>query len=751
MKLALPAVTFRSLKMKFVVIFSSCLLVIVGMIVAYEIISNRKMLNFAADEANTFATETARKQLVETCRSIALEIRAEFEVALDTARTLSYVLTDTTRQQTRLDRDEVNEILRFILARNDDFLGTYTAWEPDAFDGNDALYRDTVGHDKTGRFIPYWSRSESGEIRLDPLMEYEDQSRHENGVRKGDYYLLPKERKRESVTDPFPYPIHDKIIWLVSLVSPIVVQQEFYGIAGVDMSLDFVQSLVERANTNLYSGAGRMVILAHGGILAAVSDEKDIIGQPLAQSGWEEWERLHALVEAGKESISMRNDALEVILPMPIGRTETPWGVVITLPKDVVLDQARAVVEGLRQRGEESLRGQSWLALVVLGASFLLIWIVSGQIVTPIRHSVNFAETVAKGDLTLSIQTNQNDEVGTLVNALNAMNGKLREIVAQVKQAVDNLSENSRAINARASEMAHGATEQASSTEEASASMEEMSANIKQNAENSLQTEKIALKAAQDAQNSGKAVSEAVVAMQAIAQKISIVEQIANRTHVLSMNASIEASKAQEYGKGFAVVASEVRTLAGQSESAAKEISSLVHSAVSLAEAAGQKLNSLVPDIQRTADLIQEISAASNEQSSGAAQVNLAIQQLDQVTQQSSFSAERLSGMADELANQSEQLQKTIEFFTLPAKIVDADDPEELADILGRIQHITDADARKLLAATLSNILAIPESEHNRNHASEEEKTNTLRQQHNDDGSSSESMRDDTDNEFERY
>jgi methyl-accepting chemotaxis protein len=211
--------------------------------------------------------------------------------------------------------------------------------------------------------------------------------------------------------------------------------------------------------------------------------------------------------------------------------------------------------------------------------------------------------------------------------------------------------------------MSQGATEQAASAEEVSSSMEEMVANIRQNADNALQTEKIAMKVAEDAQKGGEAVAETVTAMQEIVKKIGIIEEIARQTHMLSLNATIEAAKAQEYGKGFGVVAHEVRALAERTQTAAVEINHVASDSIAVAEQAGEMLKKLVPDIQKTAELVQEISAASKEQNSGAEQINRAIQQLDNITQQNSATSEEMASTAEELASQAEQLQHTIVFF----------------------------------------------------------------------------------------
>ena len=240
--------------------------------------------------------------------------------------------------------------------------------------------------------------------------------------------------------------------------------------------------------------------------------------------------------------------------------------------------------------------------------------------------------------------------------------------VADLRAAGGNVAAGSQQLSASSEEMSQGATEQAAAAEEASSSMEQMSSNIRQNADNAGHTERLALQSAADAREGGKAVQETVTAMREISGKISIIEEIARQTNLLALNAAIEAARAGEHGKGFAVVASEVRKLAERSQFAAAEIGKLSTTSVQVAERAGDMLSRIVPDIQKTAELVQEISAACREQDQGAEQINKAIQQLDQVIQQNAMASEEMASTSEELSAQADQLQDIVSFFTVGAR-----------------------------------------------------------------------------------
>ena len=308
------------------------------------------------------------------------------------------------------------------------------------------------------------------------------------------------------------------------------------------------------------------------------------------------------------------------------------------------------------------------LALIGIAIGSVVAFFITRGITQPLMSSVGLAETIANGDLSRKVETiylQRKDEIGNLARALDTMVRKLSEVAVSILNSSGNVTSGSEQLSASSQQLSQGANEQAASVEQISSSVEQASATIRQNADNSSATEKIALRAASDAKEGGSAVTKTVEAMKQIADKISIIEEIARQTNLLALNAAIEAARAGEHGRGFAVVASEVRKLAERSQTAAGEISQLSKSSVEIAEQAGTMLQKMVPDIQKTADLVREISSASLEQNSGMQQINNAIQQLNSVVQQNATGAEELSSTAEELSSQALHLKDTIGFFKI--------------------------------------------------------------------------------------
>ena len=307
------------------------------------------------------------------------------------------------------------------------------------------------------------------------------------------------------------------------------------------------------------------------------------------------------------------------------------------------------------------------VASIVLGIMLagLMGALVIRSITKPLFEAVEVANRLAEGDLNVKIEVTSRNESGQLLSAMQKMVGKLSEVVASVRSGADLLNQASEEVSLTAQSLSQASSEQAASVEEITASIQQMDASISQNTENSKVTDGMAGKAAHEATEGGQAVNATVEAMQKIADKIGIVDDIAYQTNLLALNAAIEAARAGEHGKGFAVVAAEVRKLAERSQIAAQEIGELAGSSVRLAEKAGKLIDEMVPSINKTSELVQEIAAASSEQTNGVTQISSAMAQLNQATQQNASASEELAATAEEMSSQSEQLETLMTFFKL--------------------------------------------------------------------------------------
>lgn len=662
----------KSIQVKICLVAGAFLAASALALVGYGLSATQGSQRFVSQSVSTLVDQQAKDALLSLSGQQASIIQSALQVNLDTARTLARSFETLKIESASGARGAdlrviINRMLLQVLQDNTAFLGAYTAWEPNGVDPNDRLYagRTAEGYDDTGRLIAYWNRDTSGKIARQALVDYENAEPNPNGVRKGGWYLGPRETLKESVLDPLPYIIQGKQDWLATISVPIVVDGKFLGVAGTDLRLGFLQDLAKKVAESLYGGKGEVLIISNMGLIVANSANADIIGKSGKDLFPSNWQEVLSTVQGGKSLVNQSGDLMQAFAPIELGRTGKPWSVLVRVPSAVVMADATALDASLSQKAQLSIFLQVVVGVVVLIISLILLWLFTGNLVRPLKAASLYANRVAEGDFQGRFDIKQVDEVGVLGTALNSMVVKLREVVSEVQKSSQNVASGAAELAESSQVLSQGATEQASSMEEVSSSMEQMAANIRQTADNAAQTEKIAMQVAGEAERGGQIVGESTRSIKDIAEKISIIETIASQTNLLALNAAIEAARAGEAGKGFAVVASEVRKLAERSKDAASEINALSSTTVEASERASKIIAAIVPDIKKTADLVQEIVASSKEQDMGATQINQAILQLDKVVQQNAQSAEKLTTTSDTLSQQAGRTLDVISYFKI--------------------------------------------------------------------------------------
>ncbi len=590
-------------------------------------------------------------------QSAANQVKSRFERLAETPREIANVFL-AMKGAGVPDRKVAMAILLRSLEANPALLGSWTVWEPNAFDGADAKYRNAPGHDSTGRFVTAYSRG-TGTVRVDTNIDYEKEG-------AGDYYLLAKKSRQETLMEPYQYSYTGKqedAIYMTSIVIPMLVDGDFVGVVGVDLPISGFTAIM--SDIKPYPGSY--------GVLMANSDTRVYHPNPAVigkQEGIEQPPEklapLLAAVKAGRPFNWLKKNsdtgAVSYISysPVSVGADTHPWALGVVLPLTSLLAPLRNLLAVILALGAASL-----------AIGFVILLFVARSISRPIKLVTKANVGFSKGQFAfggldaanLAAMRRRGDEIGETARAIEEMVASVTEIVASIQQASEQVAQGATQVAQTAQELSQGTTEQAASGEEVSSSMEQMSANIKQNADNALTTERISRKTAIDAEEGGKAVAEAVTAMKEISQRIGIIEEIARQTNLLALNAAIEAARAGDAGKGFAVVASEVRKLAERSQKAAGEITTLSKTSMEISEKAGSLIHAIIPDIRKTAELVQEIATSSREQTMGVEQINQALNQLDQIIQQNAASAEELASMSEELSGQSESMRTTVDFF----------------------------------------------------------------------------------------
>ena len=551
------------------------------------------------------------------------------------------------------DRDGMVNLVQRLAHKSENFYCVWIQMEPNAYDNRDDFYKNEKRYKGVNGAFDITFYKHKGEIR---------EEKTSIDFYSGDWYLNPLKNKKLTVTEPYMYSYTTEVtdsVFIASFANPMYKNGASLGVVGIDISLESLNTICKSAT--LYETGFATVITDKLNFASHPNTAK--IGRNISTETEKNIAEIQKAISKGTiyNFEDRSNESGETILrcftPITIEGTGKNWAIMVEIPMDEIQATSRELMSFIVLIG-----------LLSMIAITVLIYFIAKSIITPIQKGVAFAKEIADGNLMSHLDIeDRGDEIGDLKNALTFMASKLNGIVTDIYENSLNIISASKLLSTTSMDLSSGANEQAAANEEVAANMEQMLANIDQNSDNATQTEKKAGQASVDVQEASTAVISTVEAMNKIAERITVIGEIAEKTDLLAINAAIEAARAGEQGKGFAVVANEIRKLAERSQAAANQIEELTRTSVKIANKSGESLTSIVPDIKKTALLIQEISVSSLEQNTGASQINAAILQLNTVTQRNASMAEEIASSSEELFAQAGLLKEIISYYSVEA------------------------------------------------------------------------------------
>ncbi|KTT40050.1 chemotaxis protein [Pseudomonas oryzihabitans] len=651
---------------------SGSVLAVVTALTSYVLYSGSQTQILIEKHASQLAYKSAQELIGAQAQATANYIGKKLEEPLLTVSNLAQLNAQLGRaddSKLNLDRSAISHILKETLANSPNLLDIYAGWERNAFDGADSQYAGLTaqGYDATGRFMPWWYRKPESGYEVVPLGEILDSKTIlSTGVGENVFYTCPQQSLKACVIDPAPYEINGQQILMSSFNAPILVDGTFRGVIGADLSLDFIQKLLEAANKQLYDGAGSIALIASQGTIVANTANAESLGKQAKEVLGGAAKELRQLEDGVTRRFDDKQDLYQVYLPLRLGNSSTVWTLLVQLPRSAVLAGLQQLLQALTQQRYSDIVGMMLVGLIVAALGLLLLWVISGYIARPLRRMVAMLDAVAKGEgnLTQRLQVNRRDELGAIATGFNTFLASLQHLIKQLVQSVGEVSDSAQHTSDIARRVRDGMHQQLLEVDQVATAMHEMTATAHDVARNAGNAAKATQKATAAVHDGQQVVQQSVQESSRLAQEIELaVEQvqrvahdsvsigsilttingIAAQTSLLALNAAIEAARAGDQGRGFAVVADEVRSLAQRTQVATGEIHDMIQKLQSGAreavevmqssreqtiqqveqtEIARVALQTILAEVKDISDMNLQIASAAEEQSAVVEDIN---------------------------------------------------------------------------------------------------------------------------------
>ncbi|MBJ9976682.1 methyl-accepting chemotaxis protein [Pseudomonas sp. S75] len=696
---------FKSIQFSVAALAGAIVLSIVAALVLYAVWAGAKTQALVQHRTQQQFEAVIEQRLSALARTQISEIQRGLEAPLTISRGLATLSSLIGQQDAdgkpllQIDRAYLSNLLKRTVEDNPNVLGAYLGWEPNALD-----HADVNGQ----RFLPWWFRNADGTLGQDRLVDVDDQTVLATGVRASEYYLCPKESRKACVIDPAPYKVGDKTVMLASFVEPILVKGQFQGIAGADLSVDFIQDLLNAADRQLYDGAGELALVSGNGRLVAYTKDpakfgekaSDVLDATEATALASKDDNLHYQIDRSK-------DRIELYLPFHIANTDARWTLLLQLPLSTVMADVTQLQQDLASQRRNDIAGMTGVGLGIAGLGLLVIWLLALGIARPLKQMVTMLDDIAQGegDLTRRLHSDRADELGAIASGFNTFLGKLQAMISQVVSSVQKVSDSSEHTADIAIRTNQGMHRQLAEIDQVATAVQEMTATAQDVARNATHAAQAATHADQAASQGMQIVRDTSHSISALAGEIGravgvvqslardseninailvTIRAIAEQTNLLALNAAIEAARAGEQGRGFAVVADEVRNLAQKTQQATQEIQQMIQQlqqgtrdvvkvmedsqgktddSVQQASRAAQALESITQAVSVITDMNTQIASAAEQQSAVAEDINRNVTNIGQVAGEVAGGADESSQASAELTRLAEQQRRLINQF----------------------------------------------------------------------------------------